>query len=222
MAVTDTTPAGLQRAIGDGAAGMQLPVDAQNAERLAFLLTELERWNRRINLTAIRDLREMVAAHVLDSLVARPLLHGSRILDVGTGGGFPGLPLAIVAPELDFTLLDGNGKKISFVQHMIGELGLDNARAVKSRVEAYQGGEGFDTVITRAFAALPKMLDLTGHLVSETGVLLALKGKYPAAELAELGSLNDSWDIQVTELTVPGLAEHARHAVRLARKRQSA
>lgn len=197
---------------------MGRPVSDAQADKLAHLVEELARWNRRINLTAIRDERDMVPAHVLDSLVAVPLLHGMRILDVGTGGGFPGLPLAIVQPERQFTLLDSNGKKISFVQHMIGELGLRNVEAVKSRVESYRTGEGFDTVIARAFAALPKMLELTRHLVGKTGVLLALKGKYPAAELEELRANDAPWDFNVTELTVPGMEHHERHAVCLTRQ----
>lgn len=212
------TPAAVAAAISRGTADMQqsLPVDA--AERLALLLVELQRWNARINLTAIRDLPGMVSGHVLDSLTARPLLRGRLVLDVGTGAGFPGLPLAIVEPGLDFTLLDSNGKKIRFVQHIIAELGLTNVRAVQSRAEQYAPARRFDTVIARAFAPLPKMLAQAGHLVSETGMLLALKGKYPAAELAELGAAAEPWKSEVSKLTVPGLPQHDRHAICLSRQ----
>ena len=209
------TPDAVAAAIAQGAGEMQQVLPEGAAERLATLLAELQRWGARINLTAIRDLPGMISGHVLDSLAARPLLQGRTVLDVGTGAGFPGLPLAIVEPGLEITLLDSNGKKISFVQHMIGELGLGNATAIKSRVEEYRPARPFDTVIARAFAPLPRMLTQTGHLLGETGMLLALKGKYPAAELAQLGETDNTWKYAVTELNVPGLVEHERHAISL-------
>ncbi len=185
------------------------------AGKLATLLDELEKWNRTFNLTAIRDADEMITAHLLDSLVARPLLHGDEILDVGTGAGFPGLPLAIVEPERRFTLLDSNNKKIMFVQHAAGLLGLSNVIIVKARAEDYAPGHCFDTVIARALAALPKLLEIAGHLVGEDGVFVALKGRYPAEEIQQLGP---PWGHVVTELVVPGLAEGSRHAVLLRRQ----
>ena len=183
-------------------------------EKYRVLLDELQRWNKKVNLTAIRDRDEMVTAHLLDSLVARPLLHGVRILDVGTGGGFPGLPLAIAEPDREFDLVDSNNKKIMFVQHMIGVLGLDNVNAVKARTEDYAPGYRFDTVIARAVATVPRLLELAGHHVGEDGVFVALKGRYPAEEL-ELSP--EHWAYEVTELYVPGLAEGSRHAVLLRR-----
>jgi 16S rRNA (guanine527-N7)-methyltransferase len=208
----------LEEKITAGAAALPLALPAGAAGRLAQLLRELERWNKRINLTAIRNIDDMVPGHLLDSLVALPLLHGESVLDVGTGGGFPGLPLAIVAPGRQFTLLDSNGKKIRFVQHMIGELGLKNVNTVQARVERYTPTERFDTVIARAFAALPRILELAGHLVAETGVLLALKGKHPEAEIRELGELGDEWESTVTELKVPGMNDRERHAICLSRR----
>ncbi len=186
----------------------------QAAGKMAELLNELERWNRRVNLTAVRDPQEMVTAHILDSLVARPLLEGERILDVGTGPGFPGLPLAIVEPDRRFTLLDSNNKKIMFVQHVAGLLGLDNVEAVKGRGEDYAPGQRFDTVIARALAALPRLLEIAGHHVGEDGVFVALKGRYPAEELEELRA---PWSHEVVQLTVPGLDAGSRHAVLLRR-----
>ena len=188
------------------------------AEKLDTLISELERWNRKVNLTAIRDKDEMISAHLLDSLAAAPLLEGEAILDVGTGPGFPGLPLAIVHPERQFTLLDSNNKKIMFAQHAAGLLGLDNVAAVKARGEDYAPGHGFDTVIARALAALPRLVEIAGHHVGEDGVFVALKGRYPAEELEELEQLELPWCHAVTELNVPGLEKGSRHAVLLRRQ----
>lgn len=179
---------------------------------MAHLLQELERWNARVNLTAIREPEAMVAGHILDSLAVRPLLEGRRVLDVGTGAGFPGLPLAIAEPGIEFVLLDSNGKKIGFVRHVIAELGLRNATAAHARAQDYAPGERFDTVIARALASIQKLLELAGHLLDKEGVLLALKGKHPAAELEQIRDI-PGWKYEVTELTVPGLASHARHVV---------
>ena len=205
----------IKNAIKQGAAelGQDLAEDA--VHKLATLLAELDRWNRRINLTAIREPAEMVAGHVLDSLAVRPHLQGPRVIDIGTGAGFPGLPLAIVEPDVDFVLLDSNGKKISFVQHMIGALGLSNAKAVKARAEDYQPGNGFDTVIARALAALPRLVEIAGHHVGEDGVFVALKGRYPEEELQQMPN---TWRSNVVELKVPGLEAGSRHAVLIERQ----
>jgi len=188
------------------------------AEKLGILIDELERWNRKVNLTAIRDRGEMITGHLLDSLVAAPLLEGKTVLDVGTGPGFPGLPLAIVHPERQFTLLDSNNKKIMFAQHVAGLLGLDNVSVVKARGEDYAPGHGFDTVIARALAALPRLVEIAGHHVGEDGVFVALKGRYPVEELKELEQLELPWRHAVTELNVPGLEKGSRHAVLLRRQ----
>ena len=184
-------------------------------DKFDTLLDELERWNKKVNLTAIRDRDEMVVAHIEDSLAAGPLLHGQKILDVGTGAGFPGLPLAIAEPECEFTLLDSNNKKIMFVQHVAGLLGLDNVTAIKSRAEDYAPGYRFDTVIARAVAAVPQLLEIAGRHVGEEGVFIALKGRHPADELATVSA---DWDYDVRQLSVAGLEEGSRHAVLLRRK----
>ena len=184
-----------------------------DAAKFATLLDELERWNRRINLTAITDREQMIKAHVLDSLAAQPLLRGRRVLDVGTGAGFPGLPLAIAEPDRQFDLIDSNNKKIMFVQHISGQLGLINVTAAKARAEDYAPGYRFDTVIARAVASVPRLVEIAGHHVGEGGVLVALKGRDPAEELE---SLPDAWRSEVAELDVPGF--EARHAVLVERK----
>ena len=179
------------------------------------MLDELARWNKKVNLTAIRDPAEMITGHLLDSLVARPFLHGDRILDVGTGAGFPGLPLAICEPERQFELVDGNNKKIMFVQHVATLLKLGNVTAIKARTEDYAPAERFDTVIARAVGPLARLVDIAGHHVREDGVFVALKGRYPAEELEELPK---RWEYEVVELEVPGLENGSRHAVSLRRR----
>ena len=156
----------------------------------------------------------MVTLHLLDSLAVQPWLHGETVLDIGTGAGFPGLPLAIAEPERHFVLLDSNNKKIQFVQHAAATLGLDNVEAVKARAEDYAPGYRFDTVIARAVAALPRLLELAGHHVGEGGVFIALKGRYPAEELRQIPA---GWDYTIEELSVPGLDAGSRHAVLLRR-----
>ena len=188
--------------------GQALPATAE--ERFATLLDELERWNRKVNLTAVRDRAEMITVHLSDSLAVRPYLRGTEILDIGTGAGFPGLPLAIAEPERAFTLLDSNNKKVAFVEHVSGLLGLGNVSVARSRAEDFAPGKRFDTVVARAVAALPKLLAIAGHHVREGGVFVALKGRYPAAELEQVP---DTWDTSVQELGVPGLGAGSRHVV---------
>jgi 16S rRNA (guanine527-N7)-methyltransferase len=201
--------------IASGVRSLGQELAEENIEMFARLLCELERWNARINLTAIREPREMISGHLLDSLAIRPLIHGKSLIDIGTGAGFPGLPIAIAEPGLTVELLDSNARKIGFVQHVIGDLDISNATAVRSRAENYAPGKRFDTVIARALAVIPRLIELGGHLVAEKGVMLALKGRYPADELAEMP---DAWDYEVTEVTVPEL--EARHVVTLRRSKE--
>ncbi|HET6628544.1 MAG TPA: 16S rRNA (guanine(527)-N(7))-methyltransferase RsmG [Woeseiaceae bacterium] len=211
------TPEDVRAAVKQGVAALGQELPAGAAERMARLLLELARWNARVNLTAVRDVGEMVARHVLDSLAVRPYVQGLRVIDIGTGAGFPGLPLAIAEPSLELELLDRSGKKIAFVRHIIGELGLENASAVQGAAESYAPAERFDTVLCRALASLDRLADMAGHLLTDDGVLLALKGQYPTDELRELADLPESWTYSVTALAVPGLPRHSRHLVILKR-----
>jgi 16S rRNA (guanine527-N7)-methyltransferase len=207
----------LKERIDEGCKKLTQQASAEQVQQYATLLTELERWGARVNLTAIRGVRDMIGAHLLDSLAVRPFLHGSNIIDIGTGAGFPGLPLAIAEPDRAFTLLDSNGKKIGFVQHIVTTLGLENVTPVKSRSEDYVSARPFDTVIARALASTPKLIELGGHLLGEKGVLLALKGKYPAEELEQVKNLPDRWSWETEKISIPGLTQHSRHIIRLHR-----
>jgi 16S rRNA (guanine527-N7)-methyltransferase len=157
--------------------------EAQIGRLLAFLKL-IEKWNKAYNLTAIRNLEDMARLHLLDSLAVLPYIKGERVIDIGTGAGLPGIPLAIFLPETSFTLLDSNAKKTRFVQQAVLELKLANVEVLHSRAEAFHPEQKFDAVITRAFAALPAILETTGHLLNERGVLLAMKGQNPRDELA--------------------------------------
>lgn len=183
--------------------------------KFAALLDELERWNKKVNLTAIRDRDEMITGHLLDSLVVRPLLHGNRVMDMGTGAGFPGLPLAICEPERHFELVDGNNKKIKFVQHAATLLELSNVTATWARTEDFAPEQRFDTVIARAVGPLARLVKMAGHHVGEDGVFIAMKGRYPEEELEKLPK---SWMYDIVELNVPGLEKGSRHAVLLRRR----
>lgn len=146
----------------------------------------LKKWNSAYNLTAIREMHSMISKHLLDSLAILPWLHGKQIIDVGTGAGLPGIPLAIAKPELHFVLLDANGKKTRFLNEVKRQLHLNNIEVVHSRVENYHPAQGFDTVISRAFSSLAQMIEWTQHLISPDGIWLAMKGRSPDAELPGL------------------------------------
>ncbi len=187
--------------------GLELSLPQQ--QKLLEYLALLMKWNRTYNLTAIRDPDEMVARQLLDSLSILPLIRGSRILDVGTGAGLPGIPLAICLPDASFTLLDSNGKKTRFVQQAKLELGLENLEVQHSRVEQFTDAVGFDTITTRAFAALPKIVELTAGLLADKGILLAMKGTSPREEMTLLRSAGS--EVEITPLDVPLSGE--RHAI---------
>ena len=194
----------LQRFVHDAAA-LGVALTEHDAARLRQLLEELAHWNRRFNLTGIADLDGMISHHVLDSLAVHRYLHGASIADVGTGAGFPGLPLALVNAERRFTLIDSNGKKIRFVSHAVRTLDLVNVEPLQARVETLRPERPFDTVLARAFAPLPQLLESVAPLCGGQTRVLAMKGKWPRAELE---ALPPGWRVVDSHtLTVPGLAE---------------
>ncbi|EBA1890872.1 TPA: 16S rRNA (guanine(527)-N(7))-methyltransferase RsmG [Salmonella enterica subsp. houtenae serovar 1,40:z4,z23:-] len=189
-------------------AGISL-TDHQKTLLVAYV-DMLHKWNKAYNLTSVRDPAEMVVRHILDSIVVAPYLHGQRFIDVGTGPGLPGIPLAIVLPDAHFTLLDSLGKRVRFLRQVQHELRLENITPVQSRVEAYPSEPPFDGVISRAFASLNDMVSWCHHLPGEKGRFYALKGQLPEDEIA---SLPDEFSVEsVEKLRVPQL-EGERHLV---------
>lgn len=194
----------LEESLGDGLASLGIDAAGSESRTLAHFLRLLDKWNKAFNLTAVRDPREMIARHILDSLTALPYLHGLSILDVGTGAGLPGLPLAVVESRRQFVLLDSGGKKTRFVRHAVGELNIGNIDVVRSRVENYRPADPFDTVICRAFASLREFVERCSALVANGGRLVAMKGRLPEAELK---ALPGPWEVtEAAPVGVPGLA----------------
>ena len=187
-----------------------LSLTDQQKKQLVKLVLLLNKWNKAYNLTSVRDPMEMLVKHILDSLVVSLYLQGVRFIDVGTGPGLPGLPLAIINPDKEFFLLDSLGKRISFIRNAVRELGLTNVEPVLSRVEEFQPDHQFDGVLSRAFASLKDMTDWCHHLPNKNGLFYALKGQYHEDEVQEL---DVKFNIQqVIKLSVPEL-EGERHLV---------
>ncbi len=193
---------------GIAALGLTLP-DGAKAKLLAYLAL-LDKWNRVYNLTAVREPERMVSHHLLDSLTTVPFFTGPTVLDVGSGGGLPGIPLAIARPDLQVTLIDSIAKKTAFLLQAKAELGLGNLAVATGRVEDFRSPDGFDEITSRAFSDLKEFVALTRHLLKPGGRWLAMKGLYPNEELAVL-----SPDVKVSAdhaLVVPGL-EASRHLI---------
>lgn len=169
--------------LAEGLAALSLDLSDHVQHQLVDFLHLLVKWNRAYKLTAVRQPEQMVTRHLLDSLVIGPYLQGPRILDVGTGAGLPGIPLALAYPNCQFTLLDSSGKKIRFVTQAVAELGLVNVDVVQSRVEAYQPASRFDTVTARAYSSIEELVKQTAHLLADGGQYLIMKGAYPVAEV---------------------------------------
>jgi 16S rRNA (guanine527-N7)-methyltransferase len=197
-----------QLAAGVAALGLKLPEGAET--KLLAYLALLEKWNRVYNLTAVRDPERMVSHHLLDSLAAVPYFQGETVLDVGSGGGLPGIPLAIARPELRVTLVDSIAKKTTFLLQVKAELGLGNLDVVTSRVENYRPDARFNVVTSRAFSDLKEFVNLTRHLLMPGGRWLAMKGVLPHEEIVLLPDWVKVSANQV--LVVPGL-EASRHLI---------
>lgn len=197
-----------------GAEQLGIDLSPDQADQLIAYLGLLKKWNKAYNLTAVRDPDEMVSRHLLDSLSVLPYALGTRCLDVGSGGGMPGVILAAMNPHRQITVLDSNGKKTRFLTQVRVELGLQNLTVVNSRVEAYQPDHRYEMIVSRAFSSLADFTHLTRHLGSDDTRWLAMKGLYPEEELSALPV-----DFQVTEsaqLSVPG-CQGTRHLLILRR-----
>ena len=215
---TSTLPDCIEPLLRDGLAALGLEAEALTPPLLAYLAL-LVRWNATYNLTAIRDPREMVTKHLLDSLAMAPFVPDAPLADLGTGPGLPGIPLAITHPQLQVALVESNGKKARFLREAVRTLGLGNARVLESRAEAVAEPGGFDAITARALATLPDILAVGGHLLAPDGQLLAMKGTRPDEEIAALPA---GWRLlSVEPLSVPGLGA-ARHLVRVGRAADAA
>jgi 16S rRNA (guanine527-N7)-methyltransferase len=194
----------LERTLVVGAAAQGIVLEQAQAAAMLRLIAELREWNQRFNLTGITDPVDMVRKHLLDSLSVQPYLRGRRIADVGTGAGFPGLPLAVINPGREFALIEATGKKARFVRHAADAMELKNVEVIPARSEDWRGPAPYDCVLTRALGKLEEFVRVAGHLCAPKGRLLAMKGHHPDAEIAALPS---GWKAYaVHDIRIPGLA----------------
>lgn len=200
----------LEEKLASGLKLLGLHLDAATQQHLLDYLALLQKWNKVYNLTAVREPEKMLTQHLLDSLAVLPYLAGNRIIDVGTGPGLPGIPLALANPALDVTLLDSNHKRTVFLRQACLELGITNVTVVCERAETWRPAEKFDAVISRAFSDLAEFVKLAGHLCKADGTMLAMKGLYPYEEIAQLPATVAV--LRVEPLRVPGL-DAERHLV---------
>ncbi|WP_162045246.1 16S rRNA (guanine(527)-N(7))-methyltransferase RsmG [Vibrio taketomensis] len=206
----------LRQKLDELIAQTDLTVSERQREQLVGYVELLNKWNKAYNLTSVRDPQEMLVKHILDSIIVSTHLQGERFIDVGTGPGLPGIPLAIMNPEREFHLLDSLGKRIRFIKQVVHELKIENVTPIQSRVEEYQLEDKFDGVLSRAFASMVDMVEWCHHLPkADTGRFLALKGQLSQDEIAELPEWCCVTDIK--PLKVPQL-EGERHLVILSRK----
>lgn len=205
---------GIESRLANGLEALGLALAPGQVEALLTLVAELAEWNTRVNLTAIKDPAEVVDKHLLDSLAVLPHVRGLQVADIGTGAGFPGLPLAVADLDRRYTLVESTGKKVAFVRHAAAMLQLPNVEVVHERAESYKPARPFDSVIARALGSLADFVRVAGHLAARDGRLLAMKGKVPDDELKALPS---GWKARaVHPIRVPGL-DAERCLVELAR-----
>ena len=194
-----------QAILEQGIQDAKLAISAETQHKLLGYLALMQKWNKVHNLTAVRDADEMVTLHLLDSLVVLPYVDAKNLLDVGSGAGLPGIPLALCLPDLQVTVIDSNSKKVSFMRQVKAELGITNLEVVGGRVEDIAPTRQFEIIISRAFSDLSLFISLTHHLLDMDGKWLAMKGVYPEAELADLLAKTGVVASKVEVLNVPGL-----------------
>lgn len=194
----------------EGGRALNLDLSSTVLACMLDYLTELQKWNTAYNLTAIRDPEEMVTRHLLDSLSVLPFLSASRLIDTGAGAGLPGIPLALARPDLQISLLDGNGKKARFLRHAVRTLKLDKVTVVEARAEEFHPPALFDAVISRAYGPLAIFLRQTAHLATRGGQWLAMKGKLDQSELKNIPPEFEI--VEIKPLAVPGLNQE-RHLI---------
>lgn len=201
-----------------GLIALGLTLDRDTQQRLLDYIALIEKWNRVYNLTAIREPEKMVSRHLLDSLAVAPHLHAKRLLDVGSGAGLPGIPLALAKPDTHVTLLDSNHKKAAFLNQAVMELKLKNAEVCSERVESWQTQNRFDVIISRAFSDMGEFVRITRHLLAPGGMFAAMKGLHPYEEIDKLPP--GCKVQQVLPLAIPGL-EGARYLVLIGQDEQA-
>ncbi|HEY5293250.1 MAG TPA: 16S rRNA (guanine(527)-N(7))-methyltransferase RsmG [Burkholderiales bacterium] len=204
--------------LNSGLTALGLTLDQETQQRLLDYIALIEKWNRVYNLTAIREPEKMVSHHLLDSLAVAPHLRVKRLLDVGSGAGLPGIPIALANPDTHVTLLDSNHKKAAFLNQAVMELKLKNAEVCSERVESWQAQNRFDVIISRAFSDMGEFVRITRHLLAPGGMFAAMKGLYPYEEIEKLPS--DCKVRQVLPLAIPGL-DAARHLVLIGQDEQA-
>ncbi len=203
-----------QTTLADGLARLQLELPPETQQKLLDYVALVQKWNKVYNLTAVRETDKILTHHLLDSLAVVPhVANATTILDVGSGAGLPGIPLALALPQAQITLLDSNQKKTAFLHQALIELQLRNAGVVCERAEKYQSNQLFSVVVSRAFSDLAAFVAQAGRLVAPGGTLLAMKGVHPADEIAQLTGGESEFTLSgVTSLSVPGL-DAERHLV---------
>ena len=212
-----TTQQDLHCILASGLEALSLDLTDNQQHQLVEFVLLIDKWNKAYNLTSVRCPKQMMVKHILDSLAIVPHLTGENIIDVGTGPGLPGMPLAIAFPDKTFTLLDSLGKRVRFMTQCVHTLKLTNVTPVNSRVENHVGDKPYDIVLSRAFASLKDMLHWCEHLVDSDGQFLALKGQFPQSEIDEV---SDHFQVVNTEnITVPNL-DGERHLVWLRKTQQ--
>ena len=185
-----------------GLAQMDINASEEQQQKLLEFVALLKKWNKVYNLTALHREEEMLRLHILDSLAVQPYVSGKRVVDIGSGAGLPGIPLAIMNPDIHFTLVDSNGKKTRFITQAYAQLRLPNVDVVHGRCEEFQPTQLYDCVMARAFAAAPKAVELIGHLLADGGEMVLMKSKQVAEELQQLP---DIYDKRIESFTVPNL-----------------